>query len=119
MLILLPDKCLLILLKTVISQVYCKREVECTKLVVMVVSEWGRHLQQDGIVYVLHLETSRVDLVHVKFLGVVRKLFRDRMSTRLNSSHVSNSYAVFCLKKKKITGEYISIRLSDDIIKDV
>src|SRR5207249_6505624 len=25
----------------------------------------------------------------------------DRKSTRLNSSHVSNSYAVFCLKKKK------------------
>src|SRR5699024_11488702 len=28
---------------------------------------------------------------------------RDRKSTRLNSSHVSISYAVFCLKKKKIT----------------
>src|SRR5438067_6297698 len=29
-------------------------------------------------------------------------LFRaDRKSTRLNSSHVSISYAVFCLKKKK------------------
>src|SRR5437868_12900742 len=26
---------------------------------------------------------------------------RDRKSTRLNSSHVSISYAVFCLKKKK------------------
>src|SRR6266704_2352113 len=26
---------------------------------------------------------------------------RDRKSTRLNSSHVSSSYAVFCLKKKK------------------
>src|SRR5690606_40235662 len=27
----------------------------------------------------------------------------DRKSTRLNSSHVKNSYAVFCLKKKKRT----------------
>src|SRR5689334_23779046 len=27
---------------------------------------------------------------------------RDRKSTRLNSSHSSISYAVFCLKKKKI-----------------
>src|SRR5699024_11482131 len=27
----------------------------------------------------------------------------DRKSTRLNSSHVSISYAVFCLKKKKPT----------------
>src|SRR5207249_9226273 len=30
---------------------------------------------------------------------------RDRKSTRLNSSHVSISYAVFCLKKKKNTDE--------------
>src|SRR5699024_12093283 len=28
-------------------------------------------------------------------------LMTDRKSTRLNSSHVSISYAVFCLKKKK------------------
>src|SRR5690349_22397865 len=26
--------------------------------------------------------------------------YQDRKSTRLNSSHVENSYAVFCLKKK-------------------
>src|SRR5207245_10473245 len=30
---------------------------------------------------------------------------RDRKSTRLNSSHGSISYAVFCLKKKKIKTE--------------
>src|SRR5690606_40047731 len=30
----------------------------------------------------------------------------DRKSTRLNSSHVKISYAVFCLKKKKITNKY-------------
>src|SRR5215510_15674515 len=29
----------------------------------------------------------------------------DRKSTRLNSSHVAISYAVFCLKKKKRTPE--------------
>src|SRR5690625_6268796 len=29
----------------------------------------------------------------------------DRKSTRLNSSHVAISYAVFCLKKKKIRKE--------------
>src|SRR5947199_8400311 len=28
---------------------------------------------------------------------------RDRKSTRLNSSHLGTSYAVFCLKKKKRT----------------
>src|SRR5690625_7058013 len=37
------------------------------------------------------------------FLGLVHRLDRpvDRKSTRLNSSHVAISYAVFCLKKKK------------------
>src|SRR5699024_11944296 len=30
------------------------------------------------------------------------QLTQDRKSTRLNSSHVSSSYAVFCLKKKTI-----------------
>src|SRR2546430_5336602 len=31
------------------------------------------------------------------------EMIRDRKSTRLNSSHSQISYAVFCLKKKKIT----------------
>src|SRR2546426_6591527 len=31
-----------------------------------------------------------------------RALLEDRKSTRLNSSHLVISYAVFCLKKKKI-----------------
>src|SRR5690625_6076693 len=33
--------------------------------------------------------------------GQARLRKRDRKSTRLNSSHVAISYAVFCLKKKK------------------
>src|SRR2546426_4076236 len=32
---------------------------------------------------------------------IVRYAFEDRKSTRLNSSHLVISYAVFCLKKKK------------------
>src|SRR5690606_39800650 len=32
----------------------------------------------------------------------IKELQVDRKSTRLNSSHVKISYAVFCLKKKKI-----------------
>src|SRR5437868_11373777 len=35
---------------------------------------------------------------------------RDRKSTRLNSSHVSISYAVFCLKKKKIKLSYFLLQ---------
>src|SRR5207249_525389 len=34
------------------------------------------------------------------FSEFFRTVFGDRKSTRLNSSHVSISYAVFCLKKK-------------------
>src|SRR5215510_16002349 len=37
------------------------------------------------------------------------RVVRDRKSTRLNSSHVAISYAVFCLKKKKKS--YIPIYL--------
>src|SRR5699024_12673267 len=33
---------------------------------------------------------------------------QDRKSTRLNSSHVSISYAVFCLKKKKRQRQFMS-----------
>src|SRR5690606_41389143 len=33
--------------------------------------------------------------------GTYEELDQDRKSTRLNSSHVKISYAVFCLKKKK------------------
>src|SRR3712207_7023585 len=35
-------------------------------------------------------------------VGAVARNVTDRKSTRLNSSHANISYAVFCLKKKKI-----------------
>src|SRR3712207_7511488 len=37
-----------------------------------------------------------------------RTSIRDRKSTRLNSSHANNSYAVFCLKKKKLRGPHMN-----------
>src|SRR5690606_40798577 len=48
-----------------------------------------------------------VDLERYGFAETVRRYAldfgqQDRKSTRLNSSHVKISYAVFCLKKKKI-----------------
>src|SRR5437868_11356588 len=39
---------------------------------------------------------------HEHEIKVEEGLLEDRKSTRLNSSHVSISYAVFCLKKKII-----------------
>src|SRR5690625_6356146 len=41
----------------------------------------------------------RRNLIHIPLI-----IMGDRKSTRLNSSHVAISYAVFCLKKKKHTG---------------
>src|SRR5207253_11395780 len=42
-----------------------------------------------------------LDLANARFDGIPPYLPEDRKSTRLNSSHVAISYAVFCLKKKK------------------
>src|SRR5690348_17898924 len=36
----------------------------------------------------------------------IHRWYEDRKSTRLNSSHPSISYAVFCLKKKKNGSDY-------------
>src|SRR5206468_5252051 len=41
-------------------------------------------------------------LVVERFTATPAPLYQDRKSTRLNSSHDQISYAVFCLKKKKV-----------------
>src|SRR5207253_6079020 len=60
--------------------------------------------QQRGV-RIGHVEqrdvAERLELQQVPAAVVGREL--DRKSTRLNSSHVAISYAVFCLKKKKKT----------------
>src|SRR5438874_8005347 len=62
---------------------------------------------------------SRVDLSELErrivlcYTGKPRKsAIKDRKSTRLNSSHVEISYAVFCLKKKKILNNILKALLS-------
>src|SRR5256885_9419927 len=75
------------------------------------VKTW-RRLQQLGAVatrnsaYVLpNTEQCREDFEWLRSeiiaLGGEATVFTDRKSTRLNSSHLVISYAVFCLKKKK------------------
>src|SRR5436309_9347169 len=44
---------------------------------------------------------------------IERKILRDRKSTRLNSSHVKISYAVFCLKKKKTENSGVQLYKKD------
>src|SRR5699024_12312121 len=48
--------------------------------------------------FVLHILKNCLDKESADFFQSIKQ---DRKSTRLNSSHVSISYAVFCLKKKK------------------
>src|SRR5690625_6033115 len=50
--------------------------------------------------------------IFVKDMGLVSEA-ADRKSTRLNSSHVASSYAVFCLKKKNIPIRY-TMRAAND-----
>src|SRR5690349_22813162 len=45
-----------------------------------------------------HCERLKTKMMH----KIARSNIQDRKSTRLNSSHVEISYAVFCLNKKKI-----------------
>src|SRR5690625_8037267 len=46
------------------------------------------------------METTRNYMRERRQFGKTLQEFQDRKSTRLNSSHVAISYAVFCLKKK-------------------
>src|SRR5690625_6690864 len=57
--------------------------------------------QTDPVLAVLHLAGDPDD--HAAPPGLDHRPPTDRKSTRLNSSHVAISYAVFCLKKKKRT----------------
>src|SRR5690625_229769 len=49
----------------------------------------------------IHYSLAWVLLLLGGWLGLHRMYLGDRKSTRLNSSHVAISYAVFCLKKKQ------------------
>src|SRR5439155_25193555 len=67
---------------------------------------WTQFSRPSGIwidakdtIYVADSESESVSKNHD---GWKRGIRIDRKSTRLNSSHVAISYAVFCLKKKKL-----------------
>src|SRR5690348_18095374 len=59
---------------------------------------------QRKIAKLLHQPAGPADGNMYRFLGLPEA--EDRKSTRLNSSHPSISYAVFCLKKKKNNTDY-------------
>src|SRR5690625_5934405 len=50
---------------------------------------------------IMYRGTTHIVAVEQEVAAIMRRSKIDRKSTRLNSSHVAISYAVFCLKKKK------------------
>src|SRR5205814_10503044 len=64
----------------------------------------SRYFMLPGIFALLLLvvtsNLSSMAIVREREVGTLEQL-KDRKSTRLNSSHLGISYAVFCLKKKK------------------
>src|SRR3712207_9009678 len=75
-----------------------------------VAQEGGEDLRAVGRVHDLGVELDPVQAALGVLDGGDRRLGRgrDRKSTRLNSSHANISYAVFCLKKKKMNARYSS-----------
>src|SRR5690554_7295227 len=64
-------------------------------------------LQRVQIISAPNGEAVYKDLLATLMKSLLITTFKDRKSTRLNSSHVRISYAVFCLKKKKKTNKNI------------
>src|SRR5690606_41493291 len=64
-------------------------------------------------------DVDDVDVIRERFLATpqqrrdlgIDELAPNRKSTRLNSSHVKISYAVFCLKKKIVIFDYIFLHI--------
>src|SRR5436309_8111381 len=73
------------------------------------IHEWRENYENGALYFELRdylSESQRTEIDHsLRLTLTARQLqfagFPDRKSTRLNSSHVKISYAVFCLKKKK------------------
>src|SRR5256885_3957261 len=64
----------------------------------------GTHGGADvALAFLLDQDVPKGEVAVAREVDIAEVVVRDRKSTRLNSSHLVISYAVFCLKKKKYT----------------
>src|SRR5579862_290013 len=93
------------------------------KAAVSVMSEIGRNVRGPGKTYLpapeiaccaLRIASACFDNGTTCARLILVRCAPDRKSTRLNSSHSSISYAVFCLKKKKKHGEDVDVSCGDN-----
>src|SRR5438067_10791962 len=69
----------------------------------LLIAQFLRHLERADVrVRYAHVFRLPACVAAEEMRIAVDAAGRDRKSTRLNSSHVSISYAVFCLKKKNL-----------------
>src|SRR5690625_6286372 len=74
-----------------------QRRVQISPMIINVAVPPLKHSPRLGQLASSHTEAS----LCLRKMRLMRSTSGDRKSTRLNSSHVAISYAVFCLKKKK------------------
>src|SRR5690554_7450265 len=88
---------------------------QCSHLAIAKVPLFGFNNSEEEVLNIDHFEQALTRLVYLDSIQEIDSLIqyipkakalcgriKDRKSTRLNSSHVRISYAVFCLKKKII-----------------
>src|SRR5690625_6346011 len=62
--------------------------------------------EMPAIIFAQHYADTKGHPSEEAWNRIVQEYGKDRKSTRLNSSHVAISYAVFCLKKKNKYHDY-------------
>src|SRR5690606_41555196 len=96
-----PPRSTLFPYTTLFRSIECQNE-DCPKKSIGKLKRWIKSVDIQGIGdSVRYALVEQMGIEDAAGLYTLHQHKQDRKSTRLNSSHVKISYAVFCLKKKK------------------
>src|SRR5690606_39738689 len=102
------DHCITLLIE--LTQLISRRPPRCALIPYTTLFRSGQHAQvRAGDLPARAVEEPERGLPALPADSAGREVARDRKSTRLNSSHVKISYAVFCLKKKNTITPYTRV----------